>query len=260
MSTKRNLLSRLYRKLCETRWFYTFTASCTATIVGISLTFGINGCRETRRVKQEARESIMQAVKNLSDRAAGIDKTLELLHLQDSLFLTVNYYYINNVEISDSLAEEFVNAIFDDTEIIVDLSFEKIFRESYQLWQELDNDRLTYMITLSYSIANHLEQFCQSSRLSLQQKLESIDFNQTLWYDDRRITTDALIQSKKLCYYLGNRYFSTKCYLDEAKYLRSTIAEIDSVCRAIGYGGSEDSNLSVLATTADSKHGDADKQ
>jgi hypothetical protein len=59
---------------------------------------------------------------------------------------------------------------------------------------------------------------------------------------------------------LGNRYFSTKCYLDEAKYLRSTIAEIDSVCRAIGYGGSEDSNLSVLATTADSKHGDADKQ
>lgn len=42
----RDFFVRLFRLLVETRWFFTMTASGTATIIGISLTFGINSCRE----------------------------------------------------------------------------------------------------------------------------------------------------------------------------------------------------------------------
>jgi hypothetical protein len=236
MSNKQNPLSRLYHKLCETRWFYTFTAGCTATIVGISLTFGINGCRESRRIKLEAQESIMQAVQNLHDRADLADDLLEQIKLQDSIYLTVLAYNMNHVEIPDSLADACVSAMISDHDTFADTSFEKICRESYQLWQELDHDDLTNKISKGYLFVNHIENFCQSSRLALLQKLDETDFKESLWSGDSHSVTDILAQNRRLHFLMGTRYESTKSALNEAKYLRKIIAEIDSICLAIGYG------------------------
>jgi hypothetical protein len=240
MSNNQNPLSRLYHKLCETRWFYTFTASCTATIVGISLTFGINGCRESHRVKQEAQESIMQAVKNLHDRADLVDHLLEQTKLQDSLYLTVLAYKRNHVEIPDSLADACAGAMISDHETLADTSFEKIFRESYQLWQELDHDDLTNKISKGYQLVNHIENFCQSSRLVLLQKLDETDFKESLWSGDPHLVTDILAQNRRLYFFMGMRYENTKSFLNEAKYLRKIITKIDSICLAIGYGKYEE--------------------
>jgi hypothetical protein len=236
MSKRKNPITRLYHKLCETRWFYTFTASCTATIVGISLTFGINGCRESRRVKQEAQESIMQAVQNLHVRADGIDEVLEHMARQDSLYLTVLYCNRHNIEIPDSLAYECVDAIISERYYVTDTSFEKIFRESYQLWQILDDDELTHKIVTSFNMVNDIEKYCQSSQLSLSEKLENTDFNESLWGDNDHITVDILAHNQRLHYFMGNRYYNTKRSLNVAKLLHQTIAEIDSICLASGYG------------------------
>jgi hypothetical protein len=250
MSKKQNPFSRFYHKLCEARWFYTFTAGCTATIVGISLTFGINSCRESRRVKQEAQESILQAVHNLHSRSKGIDQALDLLARQDSLYMLINYYQVNHIEISDSLATEFIKTINENGGIVSDTSFEKIFRESYQLWQELDHDDLTNKISLGYRIANYLEEYCQSSRQSLVQKLEDTDFNQSLWYDDSRVTTDVIAHNKKLYYFMGSRYFATRHQLIEAQFLHKTLADIDSICLAVGYGECHESHFVTVTSPA----------
>jgi hypothetical protein len=236
MSKKKNPITRLYHKLCETRWFYTFTASCTATIVGISLTFGINGCRESRRVKQEAQESIMQAVNNLHVRADGIDEVLEHMARQDSLYLTVLYCNRHNIEIPDSLAYECVDAIISERYYVTDTSFEKIFRESYQLWQILDDDDLTSKIITSFKMVDDIEQYCQYSQLALSEKLENTDFNESLWGNDDRITANILAHNQRLHYFMGKRYENTKTNLNAAKLLHQTIAEIDSICLALGYG------------------------
>jgi hypothetical protein len=236
MSKKQNPLSRLYHKLCETRWFYTFTASCTATIVGISLTFGINSCRESHRTKQEAQESVMQAVENLHNRADLIDDVLQHTALQDSLYLTILAYDRNNIEISDSLAAECAGTMLSDFDTFSDTSFEKIFRESYQLWQVLGHDELTDKISMGYSVVNHIEDFCQSSRLALFQKLDDTDFKETLWSGDTHEIIDILVNNRKLHFFMVNRYKNTKSFLNEAEFLHKTIAEIDSICLALGYG------------------------
>ncbi len=236
MSKKQNPLSRLYHKLCETRWFYTFTASCTATIVGISLTFGINGCRESRRVRQEARESIMQAVQNLHDRADDIDNTLGLIATQDSIYVTVWYLNRHDIEIPDSLAEVCVGKMLSFLETVNDTSFEKIFRESYQLWQELDHDDLTKKISLGYRIANHIEEYCRSTSRDLSQRLDDPNFIKSLLDDDYNAAADILIRDNSLVFFMKRRYDHTQSNLNAAKYLHQTIAEIDSICSALGYG------------------------
>jgi hypothetical protein len=150
--------------------------------------------------------------------------------------LTVLAYNRNHVEIPDSLADACAGAMISDHETLADTSFEKIFRESYQLWQELDHDDLTNKISKGYQFVNDIENFCQSSRLVLLQKLDEIDFKESLWSGDPHLVTDILAQNRRLYFFMGMRYENTKSFLNEAKYLRKIIAEIDSICLAIGYG------------------------
>jgi hypothetical protein len=91
MSKKQNPFSCFYHELCETRWFYTFTASCTTTIVGISLTFGINSCRESRRIKQESHRLLKRAI---LVRQEFLNKTGKRYEVNNSVFHIYRQYRI----------------------------------------------------------------------------------------------------------------------------------------------------------------------
>jgi hypothetical protein len=150
--------------------------------------------------------------------------------------LDVLAYNSNHVEIPDSLADACVSAMLRYNVIFPDTSFEKIFRESYQLWQELDHDDLTDKIVLCFTLVNDIEAYCQTSSRALCQKLDDTDFNGTLWSGDSHAVTDILVHNQRLHYFMGMRYNETKATANEVKYLHEIIAEIDSMCLALGYG------------------------
>jgi hypothetical protein len=89
---------------------------------------------------------------------------------------------------------------------------------------------------MSFNIVNDIEQYFQSSQLALSEKLENTDFNESLWADDYHIAVDILAHNQRLHYFMYSRYYKTKSSLNEAKLLHQTIAEIDSICLASGYG------------------------
>lgn len=239
-------VSRLLDRLWENRWLYTFTASCMATIVGISLTFGLNSCRETRRARQEARESIIQAVENLHSRSLDIDDYLETISLQDSLYLEVSNLWYSDQQVPDSLVVAFGKALFSIRSNSSDQSFEKIFRESYQLWEVLDQDELTEMIRSAYVETNELEEYCISHNQMLQQKLEDCEFGNFMWKSKGEIL-EKVKENEKFGYYMAIRNACTQGFKVVNEDHHKDLVKIDSICKTLGYpiGKIEKSSLEV---------------
>ena len=159
-----NAPRRLLRMLVEARWFFSFSASLCATIVGISLTFGINSCRENQRVRSEMRKSIVQAIDNIGERYAGAERWLDKLQQQNRIFETADSIYYATESLPDSVCAE-VNTNLPYVRLTAfDHEFEKVFRGSYQLWQlQASNDSLTYYIGLCYDGLNTVEASLQEA-------------------------------------------------------------------------------------------------
>jgi hypothetical protein len=233
MAKKKNFIVRAYRKLVETRWFYTFTASCTATIVGISLTIGINSCREQRRVRQDARESIMQAVSNLHSRSGAIDDYLKQLSLQDSTFHVAYDLYNDGKEIPDSTAGAFTDALWSYNLHFADKSFEKIFLESYQLWQELDQDDLTSCINGAFYLTDLLEDYYTKHYNQIREEVKHSGISSV--DENSKTVTETLLKNKEFCFYMTSRSGDTRLMkmINEGRY--QVLEYIDSICEAAGY-------------------------
>jgi hypothetical protein len=237
MFLKRNTFLRIYHKLVETRWLFTFTASCTATIVGISLTFGINSCRESRRIEHEARESIMQSVENIHTRSDYIDVVLDDMVCQDSLFNLVSELYSSNKAIPDSLSRSFMNAMILYRPEIGNDSFEKMFLGSYELWRELDQEDFTYCLSAAFALANSLEDYCHYHHQRLYEEMEKCAGLGTACRDHSPSInkTKALIESDEFCFYMASRSISTKAMLERKDLNHQIIDAIDQWCISLGY-------------------------
>jgi hypothetical protein len=211
MALNRKIFSKIYHKLIETRWLFTFTASCTATIVGITLTFGINSYRENRRVEQEARESIMQAIENLHLRADYIDIVFSDLACQDSLYNEVRELYSTNQEIPDSLSRAFLSSLLQYRPEIGNTSYEKMFLGSYQLWQELDKECFTYGLSAAFALSNSLEEYCHYHHQQIYIEMQKCTGIGKSFRDHSNIMdkTKALMESDEFCFYMYSRAIST---------------------------------------------------
>ncbi len=235
MKAKKNPMKRLFRKMCETRWFYTFTASCTATIIGISLTFGINGCRETRRAREEARESIIQAVDELHSRARKVEVGMRTILVQDSLFFIVNDMGDTGVEAADSTKNEFCNALFSWKDTRAHKSVEKIFTESYQLWQVLDQDELTELIGQAYDLINMLEEFKDKHTRQLFEEIKQCELSPRFINESWEGMYDKLLSNSEFCFYMTMRYPFTRTMNIAQEANQKLLERIDSLCEVHGY-------------------------
>jgi hypothetical protein len=258
MILRKNPLFKLIHRLWENRWLYTFTASCTATIVGISLTFGINSCREKRRARTEARESIIQAVENLHSRSLMIDDYLEVINLQDSLSQEVSIMWHSDQSVPDSVVTAFVQSLFKIKTYPTDQSFEKIFRESFQLWEVLDQDDLTEMIRDAYITTNALEEYCLSHNQTLQQKLEDCELGNFMWMSINDIW-EKLMADKKFCYYMALRYICTQTVNVVNEDHHRDLEKIDSICKTLDYPIAE-IETNTLTVTTNKENSTVDKQ
>jgi hypothetical protein len=243
---KNNLVAKFYNRLKETRWFYSFTASCAATIVGISLTLGVNSCSESRRARRVARESIVQAVDNLHTRSEQIDSYLRNISRQDSIYDVVADLYNSGATIPDSVADEFLNLIFSVQFNIADKGFEKIFLESYQLWQELDQNELTSMITSAYNMTDFLENFCQSHNNQMLQEIKQCGLEANFLDDEAAETTKQILSSKDYRFYMNTRSLHTKGMNVANEVHHDIIARIDSVCQTLNYVKKQEESTVVI--------------
>jgi hypothetical protein len=229
MALNLKIFRKIYRKLVETRWLFTFTASCTATIVGITLTFGINSYRENRRVEQEARESIMQAIENLHLRADYIDIVFSDMACQDSLYNEVRELYSANQEIPDSLSKAFLASLLQYRPEVGNTSYEKMFLGSYQLWQELDKDCFTYGLSAAFALANSLEEYCHYHHQQIYIEMQKCTGIGKLFRDHSDIDkkTKALMENDEFCFYMYSRSVSTSAMQERNELNKRLIEALD---------------------------------
>ncbi len=236
MAFNRKIFSRAYHKLVETRWLFTFTASCTATIVGIALTFGINSCRNSRIAEQEAKESLEQAVGNLRGRTIRIADFLDQIYLQDSLYNIVIDLHMSNQSIPDSIAKKFATAVCTFEEYTNNTSYERLYRESYQMWQVLSQDDLADKIDFAYDIINVLENYCETSNAMLLEKMgQCKGASHAFISANAQELTKALISSDDFCFYMSARAMKSKSMKGFQEDQYEVMEEIDSICKSLNY-------------------------
>lgn len=224
-----------YNKLLEARWFYTFTASAMATIVGISLTFGLNSCRESNRKKSEAKQSIMQALDNINDRKNQSHSWIEGLSLQDSIFQTVNEMHRTGAAIPDSTCMEFAAKIPLMQVYLCDHEFEKMFRESYQLWQILGHDDLRDRMTGCYELLNYIEETGKHIQTANFEVLAECNRTTPLDVSDYRKFTDELIDNPQFTFQMTFNRGQIYVLKQLERQLDDLYNEVVTICHELGY-------------------------
>lgn len=203
---KANPVKRVFRKMVEARWFYAFSASATATIVGISLTFGINSCRERQRAAKEIRKSMVQAVDNLSERLEDAGRWLDIILSENRIYEQADSICRAGEEPGDSLLMEFYNAVPYIRVASYDHEFEKIFRGSYQIWQlQNSSDSLTYYISQCYDDLNIVETTCQSLTDEMIREVGEINKTKDFFRAEPREWAMTLLRDPQFQYFMSVR-------------------------------------------------------
>lgn len=207
----RNPVSRFFRMLVEARWFFAMTASLFATITGISLTFGINSCRENQRKESEMCKSMLQAVGNIGERYASTSDWLSLLEKQNRLYFYVDSLHYAGIELSDSICEEFRYSLPIVRLSAFDHEFEKIFRGSYQLWQVQEHtDSLTYFISDCYDGINIVEATCEELTQGMLDQISIINTDLHFYRQKPKEWTLTMIEDPRFQYFMSIRRAKTE--------------------------------------------------
>lgn len=205
-SGPRNPVSRLFRILVEARWFFTFSASVCATIVGISLTFGINSCRERQRSQREMRKSMLQAVDNLGERFEDARRWVDIIDNETALYSMADSRFREGKEVDDSIVHELYNNLPFIRLAAYDHEFEKVFRQSYQMWELLNsNDSLMFYISQCYDGLNMVENTCEELSDGLIATLGTINAGKDFFRKDEREWVMTLLEDPQFQYYMSIR-------------------------------------------------------
>jgi hypothetical protein len=169
-------------------------------------------------------------------RTAHLNKHLTQINLQDSLYNLVINYHIANKEIPDSLSLEFINAVSNLIFDTHNTSFEKVYRESYQMWQVLDQDELAKMTEASYDLTNIVEDYCKKSNEQIWQKMGQCQGAGHAFVTHKaKELTEALINNEDFCFYMSSRGWTTLAMNDIYKAQCDYMEKIDSICQALNY-------------------------
>lgn len=197
---------RLFRMLVEARWFFTFTSSLCATVIGITLTFGINAYREAKRTKREMQKSMLQAVDNLKERFEDAEDWVNIIQTQDSIYNVADSLYRIGAVIPDSVCEEFRYTMPYIRIASFDHDFEKIFRGSYQIWQlQSRNDSLVFYIGHCYDCLNLVENTCEKLTEGMLEQIGIVNNTKGFYRDEPRQWTMALLSDPRFQYYMSVR-------------------------------------------------------
>lgn len=243
---KDNFIKRFLHKLVEARWFYTFSASATATIVGISLTFGINSCRETSRKKAEAEKSLIQAVGNIKTRLDQVKIYSELINQQNEIYFSADSILKESKNIPDSICVEFQSRLLQQKMLLSDHDFEKIFLESYQIWQILDNNELTGFVQLSFTLLRQIEEYELDYLKSLFKHIEDQNVETPFIGRDAAYFTKSMCANTQFQFYMAVRDNYAHYVVQLIDYAEFVYGKIIAMCKEARYD--------VMDTTENEEH------
>ena len=230
-----NDIKLFFQKLIEYRWFYSFSASLTATVVGISLTFGINSCRDERHKVLEAEKSVMEAVSNISIRIDQLGRNVDLLENQNNLYFYVDSLFESGMEIPDSVCVIFKDMMPRIQTNICDHGFEKVFRETYQLWQVLDQNKLTNLIDECFEVLNYTEPLSNELLESMIDQIVMCNDDTPLNGTDARFFTEAMLNRPKFQFYMSLRMGKVNWLKSYYMMLEHMYQRIEDLCDEYGY-------------------------
>lgn len=223
---RRNPIGRFFRHLVEARWFFAFSASVCATIVGISLTFGINSCRETKRARADMRKSLLQAADNLAERIDNVRQWLEIIENENRLYAEADSIYRLREAIPDSVAEAFYYSVPYVRITALDHEYEKVFRGSYQLWQlQSSNDSLAYYINQCFDGLNVVETTCEALSEGMISEMETINAETGFFRQEPQPWTMTLISNPRFQFFMSIRSLRTAV---AASFLEQIMADYDT--------------------------------
>lgn len=182
------------------------TVSVIATVLGIGLTFGIDGCVERRRQQEEMRKSMLQAVDNLGERFDDARKWVDRISAQNQAYREADSLYQAGAEVPDSLCEKVRYTLPYIKISAFDHEFEKIFRGSYQLWQlQNRSDSLAYYIGQCYDGLNMVETTCQALTEGMLEQIGAVNAVKGFHRLPPREWTLALLGDPQFQYYMSVR-------------------------------------------------------
>lgn len=183
------------------------TASTLATVIGIGLTFGIDGCVERRRERNELKKSMLQAVDNLGERFSDAQIWMDRILEQNRAYEIADSVYYSSGTLTDSLCEEFKYSMLYIKVSAFDHDFEKIFRGSYQLWQlQNQNDSLVYYISQCYDGLNLVENTCRTLTEEMIEQIGLINASKHFHRLSPRQWTETLLTDPQFQYYMAIRW------------------------------------------------------
>lgn len=212
-----NRLHRFYRFLVETRWFVTFSASCTATIIGISLTLGLNTCRENRRQVKESKIVLERTVNNLCEHLEDVEQAIELFTYTDSVMISI--CGVPRAQITDSMAVEFMHAITTIYSNIEDRSVEHIFFNSGLNPHLAKNVILLEEIGQCFDRLDFIEEGLQLIPVEMEKILREVNKDKALLATDLKATVFAVLDYPPF-------YYSLLYCDDQLDFLKSHVTEL----------------------------------
>lgn len=188
-------------------WFLNLTASTLATVIGIGLTFGIDGCVQRRKESEVRRKSMLQAVDNLGERFDETQQWIDKLLAQNNLYEYADSLYSAGANLPDSICEQFSNTMLYVKVSAFDHDFEKIFRGSYQLWQlQTRSDSLVYYISQCYDGLNVVENTCETLTENMVEQIGIINADKHFHRLSARQWTETLLSDSRFQYYMSIRW------------------------------------------------------
>lgn len=201
-----NPVFRFFRMLVEARWFFTFSSGLCSTIIGISLTFGINSCRESRRLQRDVQKSMLQATENLGERIDEAKRWLSVIIEENKTYEVADSFLTVEGKIPQDISIDFYNSLPYVRLSSFDHEFEKIFRGSYELWQvHNNNDSLNYYISQCFDGLNIVETTCEDLTESMLELIGVINAEKNFYRSSAQEWTYTLVSNPKFQYYMSVR-------------------------------------------------------
>ncbi len=135
-----------------------FIISVVGSVVGIVLTVGVTYCSEKKDKEEMARKVVMLTIHNLDVSISGMERLVDDLSRQDSVFRYVRERTSLSVSVSPDTVGLFVSALYSHRIRPKDSSTEAVFSTNFEIWKYIDDPKIIGRIANCYSLMDECEE------------------------------------------------------------------------------------------------------
>ena len=127
-------------------WWRNMSGNFVGALLGIAVTFGTSALIQRHADKKLARKALINTIANIDRNLQSIDKECDKLLRNDTILRTVADRYPETERISRDTLNMFLSIFSDASFFALDDSPERIFTNSIETWETIDNPALQQSI------------------------------------------------------------------------------------------------------------------